>query len=138
MTQKGLKFKIKNPERFHFEPRTLLSNIITMYTNMQKFDEFKQHIVNDGRSYSDETFEKAVKILNSTTKSIVIDPEIKERFESIAKELKQLQENKGPVSNLLSLTLCRNWKKMLQKSSLTLSWLHSCRTQSSCHLRTLS
>lgn len=84
VTQKGLKFKIKNPERFHFEPKPLLANIITMYTNMQKFDEFKQHIVNDGRSYSDETFEKAVKILNNTTKQIVLDPEIKEKFEAIA------------------------------------------------------
>ena len=33
-TQRGLKFKIENPERFHFEPKGLLVNLITMYANM--------------------------------------------------------------------------------------------------------
>ena len=87
-TEKGLKFKIKEPERFHFEPKELLVNIISMYSNMCKIDKFKQNVVKDGRSYSDETFEKAVKILNSGKKSIPIDHEKKENFEVLAAELK--------------------------------------------------
>ena len=72
-TEKGLKFKIKDPERFHFEPKSLLVNIISMYANMSMLDKFKENIVKDGRSYSDETFEKAVKILSSGKKNIAID-----------------------------------------------------------------
>ena len=87
-TEKGLKFKIKEPERFHFEPKELLVNIISMYSNMCKIDKFKQNVVKDGRSYSDETFEKAVKILNSGKKSIPIDHEKKENFEVLSAELK--------------------------------------------------
>lgn len=55
---------------------------------MCKLDKFKQNVVKDGRSYSDETFEKAVKILNSSKKSIAIDQEAKENFEILAAELK--------------------------------------------------
>ena len=69
-TQKGLKFKIKDPERFHFTPKELLVNLTTMYANMAHLPDFKTHVVSDGRSYSDETFEKAVKILNSAKKAI--------------------------------------------------------------------
>lgn len=69
-TQKGLKFKIKDPERFHFTPKELLVNLTRMYANMAHLADFKTHVVSDGRSYSDETFEKAAKILNSAKKAI--------------------------------------------------------------------
>jgi len=68
-----LKFKIKNPERFHFEPKELLVNIITMYSNMSVLQRFKENVIADGRSYQDETVDKAVKILNSSKKNINID-----------------------------------------------------------------
>lgn len=32
--QKGLKLKVANPERFSFDPRGLLVNILNMYANM--------------------------------------------------------------------------------------------------------
>ena len=83
-TQKGLKFKIKDPERFHFEPKELLINIISMYANMSHLDSFKKNVVSDGRSYSDETFEKAVKILNSSKKNIQVGQEDREKFETLA------------------------------------------------------
>lgn len=76
-TQKGLKFKIKNPERFSFEPKQLLVNLITMYANMSHLSKFRDSVIKDGRSYSNETFEKAVKILNSTKKNIHMDGELR-------------------------------------------------------------
>jgi ubiquitin conjugation factor E4 B len=39
-TEKGLKFKIRDPERFHFEPKELLIGIITMYANMGEMEDF--------------------------------------------------------------------------------------------------
>ena len=46
-------------------------------------------MVGDGRSYSDETFAKAVKILNSGKKNIQVDHGDKTRFEALAARLKE-------------------------------------------------
>ena len=46
-----------------------------MYSNMSKIEKFKHNVVLDDRSYSAETFEKAIKILNSDKKAIKIDAE---------------------------------------------------------------
>ena len=83
-TQKGLKMKIKEPERFFFEPKELLINLITMYANMAHIEYFRKCIVMDDRSYSDSTFESAIKILNSTKKNINVNHEHKQKFETLA------------------------------------------------------
>ena len=40
-SKKGLKFKIDNPERFHFQPNELLANLICVYANMADLQEFR-------------------------------------------------------------------------------------------------
>ena len=87
-TQKGLKFKINDPGRFHFNPQELLVNIVSMYANMGHIEAFKKNVVSDGRSYSDETFEKACKILNSSKKNINVGAEDKEKFDVLVAQLK--------------------------------------------------
>ena len=57
---------------------------------MSKLDDFKKNVVADGRSYSDELFEKAVKILKSDRKGIAVDEEHQVRFEALAAELKTM------------------------------------------------
>lgn len=91
-TQKGLKFKIKNPERFYFEPKELLINLVTMYANMAHLEKFRENVILDARSYSDETFAKAVKILNSAKKNVAVAAEAKEKFEVLVVQLKQAKE----------------------------------------------
>lgn len=44
---KGIKLKVNNPEKYNFEPRELLVNILTMYANMSKEEIFLKNIVND-------------------------------------------------------------------------------------------
>lgn len=41
-----------------------------MYANMSDEEVFLKYVVNDTRSYKDETFEKAVKILNNPKKGV--------------------------------------------------------------------
>ena len=62
-----------------------------MYANMADLETFRKNVVSDGRSYSDETFAKAVKIINSTKKGISVTPENKEKFEMLATQLKDLK-----------------------------------------------
>lgn len=38
--KKGLKLKVNNPDRYNFDPRSLLSNIINMYANMSDQEIF--------------------------------------------------------------------------------------------------
>jgi ubiquitin conjugation factor E4 B len=45
--KKGLKLKVNNPEAYNFEPRTLLSHIISMYANMSSEVVFKKNVIND-------------------------------------------------------------------------------------------
>jgi len=59
----------------------LLVNLITMYANMSSYDQFKKNVVADARSYSDETFETAAGILNSSKKNIPVGPEDKVKFD---------------------------------------------------------
>jgi hypothetical protein len=44
-----------------------------MYANMSKEDKFLMNVVNDSRSYSDETFAKAVRIINNAKKGVGLD-----------------------------------------------------------------
>lgn len=60
-----------------------------MYVNMGDKEKFRQNVILDERSYSDETFEKTCKILTSTKKNVVINPEIREKFIALAALLKK-------------------------------------------------
>ena len=47
----------------------------------------------DARSYSDETFAKALKILSSAKKNVAVAAEVKEKFEVLVVQLKQAKES---------------------------------------------
>lgn len=102
-----MKFKIQNPERFYFEPKELLINLATMYVNMGDKEKFRQNVIQDERSYSDETFEKTCKILTSTKKNVVINPEIREKFIALAGVLKKAkaEAKQEEVSNIMKIIL---------------------------------
>jgi ubiquitin conjugation factor E4 B len=87
-SSKGLKVKVKNPSRFHFEPEELLANLVNVYTNMAHLQTFKDMVVSDARSYSDETFTKAVAIL--ARGKVGVDQQAQVRFEQLTKELASL------------------------------------------------
>jgi ubiquitin conjugation factor E4 B len=63
-----------------------------MYANMAHLDKFRENVVLDARSYSDETFAKAAKILNSTKKDVSVATEVKEKFEVLVVQLKAAKE----------------------------------------------
>ena len=89
--QKGLKLKVNNPDEFNFDPRGLLANILSMYANMSLEEVFVRHVVNDTRSFKTETFDKAVKILNTPKKNVQIDQNGKEKFEAMVNKMKGMK-----------------------------------------------
>ncbi|TFY76233.1 hypothetical protein EWM64_g7779 [Hericium alpestre] len=54
--------KVKNKEKYSFNPRQLLSDVLQVYLNLSDQGEFVQAVARDGRSYRKELFEKAAQI----------------------------------------------------------------------------
>lgn len=59
---KCTELKVKNPQKYHFQPRQLLSELINIYLNLQT-PTFVQAVARDTRSYRQEYFSKAASIL---------------------------------------------------------------------------
>eukprot|EP00355_Strombidium_rassoulzadegani_P010591 CAMPEP_0168619708 /NCGR_PEP_ID=MMETSP0449_2-20121227/6747_1 /TAXON_ID=1082188 /ORGANISM="Strombidium rassoulzadegani, Strain ras09" /LENGTH=364 /DNA_ID=CAMNT_0008660663 /DNA_START=238 /DNA_END=1329 /DNA_ORIENTATION=- len=91
-TQKGLKFKISNPERFHFQPKVLLQHLIKIYANMSQLQSFQSFVVADGRSYSDETFAKSLRVITDNKKGVQCEMEDVEKFQALVVVLQKLKE----------------------------------------------
>ena len=85
-TERGLKIKVKNPDRFFFEPKGLLINVIQMYSNMAGFEKFMKNVIADDRSYSNKTFEGAIKLV--VKRNIPIDQKYLDKFQELVGKLK--------------------------------------------------
>lgn len=59
---KCIDLKVKNPQKYHFQPRELLSEFIDIYLNL-KTPTFVQAVARDERSYRKEYFSKAASVL---------------------------------------------------------------------------
>ena len=53
---------VKDREKYRFDPKKLLSDILQIYLNLADLEEFVRAVANDGRSYSKELFERAAGI----------------------------------------------------------------------------
>lgn len=51
--------RVRNAEKYRFNPKTLLGDILQVFINLSDQDEFVQAVANDGRSYSKEVFDSA-------------------------------------------------------------------------------
>jgi len=55
--------KVKNPEKYNFEPKKLLDRLTGIYLNLSPYDKFAEAVANDERSYRKELFENAREIV---------------------------------------------------------------------------
>ncbi|KAI8084119.1 ubiquitin elongating factor core-domain-containing protein [Gilbertella persicaria] len=76
---KCTELKVSHPEKYHFQPRKLLSEIIDIYLNLNS-DVFVQAVARDGRSYRKEYFSKAASILQKHNIKSVDDIHALEKF----------------------------------------------------------
>ncbi|THH28275.1 hypothetical protein EUX98_g5915 [Antrodiella citrinella] len=54
--------RVQNPEKYKFNPKQLLGDILQVYLNLSDQGEFAQAVAADGRSYRKELFERAAGI----------------------------------------------------------------------------
>ena len=55
--------KVKNPEKYKFDPRALLGDIVQVFLNLSDEEDFARAVAEDGRSYRKELFDGTVEIL---------------------------------------------------------------------------
>jgi len=55
--------RVRNPEKYRFNPKALLSGITDVYLNLRTFKPFVEAIARDGRSYKPEIFTKLQVVL---------------------------------------------------------------------------
>jgi ubiquitin conjugation factor E4 B len=84
---------IKNPEKYQWNPKILLSEIVNIYCNFKDYENFYISLVNDERSYNIDIFNKTIQNLKKIEKNqteIKIFQQIinktKEQFEIKKKE----------------------------------------------------
>lgn len=54
--------RVSNPEKYKFDPKQLLSDLLQVYLNLSDQGEFARAVAADERSYRKELFEKAADI----------------------------------------------------------------------------
>ncbi|XP_076074488.1 ubiquitin conjugation factor E4 A-like isoform X2 [Mytilus galloprovincialis] len=61
-------FKVKDKDEYEFKPQETVSDISQIYLNLEEDVNFCIAVVNDGRSYSDDLFPKAINVLKKIHK----------------------------------------------------------------------
>ena len=100
------KLKVKNPEKYDFDPKELLTKIVTVYLNLYKNESIihegadkmetdsektlAEAISEDGRSYKDEVFTMAIDVLS---KYFLLSPTEIENFRKLQKAAKKAADD---------------------------------------------
>lgn len=58
--------KVKEPEKYKFRPKELLSDVLQIFLNLGPHEQFHAAVAKDGRSYSKELFQRAARIATKT------------------------------------------------------------------------
>lgn len=97
---KCTELKVKNPQKYHFQPRQLLSELISIYLNLFT-PTFVQAVARDARSYRKEYFSKAASILQKynlkSTDDIATLKKLVEQVEHAIKNEAEEEEELGEV-----------------------------------------
>jgi ubiquitin conjugation factor E4 B len=97
-SSRGLKLKIKNMKDYGFDPKHILTSLISIYVNFLNYKEFLEYIVKDERSFKIENFEK-VSDIYSRGKIKFVDNTF-ESFEILIRQLKEIDiEIKNKIIN---------------------------------------
>jgi ubiquitin conjugation factor E4 B len=92
--------KVANPEKYKFDPKTLLSDILQVFLNLSEQGEFVRAVASDGRSYRRELFENAARIARKTAVKSDVEIEKLRLFVVKVEEMKatlEAEEDLGEI-----------------------------------------
>jgi ubiquitin conjugation factor E4 B len=90
--EKCKNLKVRNPEKYRFNPKELLSTIVDVYLNLRTKQAFTIACARDGRSYRKEVFMNTCVILRKYNLKPVSDVELFQRFMDAVEEAKRQDE----------------------------------------------
>lgn len=82
--------KVKNPEKYGWEPKRFLDQLTDLYFHLYS-PQFAESVISDERSYSPQLFEVA---LNRMRKALLKSSYKLDEFEAMAKKLEQIRQSK--------------------------------------------
>ncbi|KAL8694546.1 MAG: hypothetical protein Q9218_000802 [Villophora microphyllina] len=94
---------VENPQDYDFQPKTLLSEIIDVYLNLRKKENFILAVARDGRSYKPANFQKATTIFQTKAKELKSSQELQiwtalgEKFRSAKEADVQAEDALGEI-----------------------------------------
>lgn len=86
---KQTNLKVENPQEYGFNAKSMLSEIVDVYLNLQEKENFRLAIARDGRSYKPDNFNKATSIMRRF--ALKSDEEIG-RWERLAAQVQEAKE----------------------------------------------
>jgi len=93
--------KVKDPEKYHFQPRVWLGNLIQVFLNMAPKQKFLHALARDGRSFQPETFLKAAALIGrlglGTEQDMATFTQMIEKVQSIQREDFMDEEDLGDI-----------------------------------------
>lgn len=84
--------RVRNPEKYRFNPKALLSEITDVYLNLKSFTPFVEAISRDGRSYRSELFAKLQGVLERNNLKGTPDIVALAKFAAIVEETKRRED----------------------------------------------
>ncbi|KAI1780795.1 ubiquitin conjugation factor E4 [Hypoxylon cercidicola] len=81
--------KVEDAKKYHFDPKTLLSDFTDIYLNLAPKSAFIEAVAADGRSYKPDNFETASKLLR---KSLQKPPEIIAAWDALRAQFAEAKE----------------------------------------------
>ncbi|KAI0517319.1 ubiquitin fusion degradation protein 2 [Xylaria bambusicola] len=93
--------KVEDAKKYHFDPKTLLSDFIDVYLNLGPKPEFVKAVASDGRSYKPANFEAAARLLQTSLgkppEMVVAWNDLRKRIADAKDELDQAELDLGDI-----------------------------------------
>merc|ERR1719238_1913982 len=87
--------KVREPEKYNFNPKQLLHEIVTIILHFAPFPEFELAMVRDERSFDAGNLRKAVRVLGRSTTDLSVRPEHLQALEAFASKCVEQKEELG-------------------------------------------
>ncbi|KAI1311747.1 ubiquitin elongating factor core-domain-containing protein [Xylaria venustula] len=81
--------KVEDAKKYHFDPKTLLSDFIDVYLNLGSKPDFVKAVASDGRSYKPSNFEAASQLLQH---SLGKPPEMVNAWDDLRKRIAETKD----------------------------------------------
>ncbi|EPY51744.1 ubiquitin-protein ligase E4 [Schizosaccharomyces cryophilus OY26] len=85
--------KVRDPTKYNFDPKSLLSTILDVYLNLCNEGNFVEAVAHDGRSYNKEIFERAIGIVKKHNLKSSLDIETILNFVNEVEKFRLKEEN---------------------------------------------